>query len=286
MILINGKEIKFEKFPNGETKLSERSILNVLQSFRVNSVSFKYEDDSDLIKLMMVKKFLDSNANVAIQLIIYYMPYSRMDRIENQSAFTLKYIADFVNYLKFDKVVVVEPHSDVTPALIDNIKARYINFDLLPKVMEDVGFNRDKDYIMFPDSGASKRYHNMKGIKNVLIGHKHRDFETGKITSFDLVGEYKEDGYKVIIVDDLSSYGGTFVHSAKALREEAFEEVYLLVAHAENSIFKGKLFNHIDKVYTTDSMLTDHIHPDNKRFESQLKVYNMNEILNKKRNTE
>lgn len=279
MIKVNGNEVQFEEFPNGETRIVEDSVS--LLDFGRQTISFKYESDSDLIKLMFVKSFIDSRKKTSsiFELTIYYMPYSRMDRSENGSAFTLKYIADFINGLKFDRVKVIEPHSDVTPALLNSVEAKYINFDLLPIVMKEVGFDKEEDFIMFPDAGASKRYHNMRDIKNVLIGHKSRNFQTGKITDFNLVGDFEGTGNKVIIVDDLSSYGGTFVHSAKALREEGFEEIYLLVAHAENSIFKGKLFNYVDKVFTTDSILTEQNFWQNQKYEPQLRVFELKDIL-------
>lgn len=292
MIKINGREIEFKSFPNGETKLIENDLDFAISQSVMQEISFKYQDDSDLIKLMMVKRYVDENTSKLISgeanLTIYYMPYSRMDRSESGSAFTLKYIADFINKLNFGKVTVIEPHSDVTPALLDNVEARYINFDLLPKVMEEVEFDKEEDFIVFPDAGASKRYHSMKDIKNVLIGHKHRDFQTGKITNFNLVGDFEGMGDKAIIVDDLSSYGGTFVHTAKALREEGFKEVYLLVAHAEWNIFRGELFKNVDKVFTTNSILDsredtrihmfdydDMVDYDN----YNLKIYNIEEVL-------
>lgn len=280
MISVNGREVKFEKFPNGETRMITDSIKNDWYYI----VDFKYEDDSDLIKLMFVKKYVDNMKTGElvrrISLTIFYMPYSRMDRSEEGSPFTLKYVTEFINGLNFDYVTVVEPHSDVTTALLDNVEAQFINFRLLPKVMKEVNFDVDNDYIMFPDLGASRRYKSLD-TQNILIGHKVRDFKTGQINSLDLIGEVPlaKDGRKVIIVDDLSSYGGTFVHSAKKLREEGFEEIYLLVAHAENSIFKGELFNHIDKLFTTDSILTEQNNWENKKFEKQLKIYKIFEVL-------
>lgn len=105
--------------------------------------------------------------------------------------------------------------------------------------------------------------------------------KTGEIKSLEVVGDikYKPENRKVIIVDDLSSYGGTFVHSAIALKNLGFSEVYLLVAHAENSIFKGDLFMHVDKVFTTDSILTEHNHWHNRKHEKQLKVYDIEELV-------
>lgn len=272
MILVNNVEIKFESFPNGETRMIHDNINELVGEEEFNKIEFKYENDGDLIKLMFLKKYLDRYFMGENHLLIYYMPYSRMDRSEDYSPFTLKYVAEFINDLKFTSVSVIEPHSDVTIALLDNSTANYDNFEYIEVVKEIVGFNEDNDYIVFPDAGASKRYSKMKS-KNILIGHKHRDFQTGHIMSLELVGDMSAGGKTAIIVDDLSSYGGTFVKTSEALREKGFEKVYLLVAHSENSIFKGKLFDHVDKVFTTNSILTEQNDWANKKFSNQLHIF-------------
>jgi len=281
MIKVNGKEIEFTKFPNGETNMNHMSFPIISFSYET-VIDFKYEEDGDLIKLMFVKRYLDTvySNHKNVDLRIWQMMYQRMDRSENSSPFTLKYVSEFINSLGFNRVEIVEPHSNVTPALINNSHSNYINFDLIYKVIEEIYFDREKDYIMFPDNGAANRYKNMK-FKNVLIGHKDRDFVTGEIKKLDLVGDiFNAEGRKVLIVDDLSSYGGTFIHSSKALRAVGFEEVNLLVAHAENSIFKGELFVHIDKVFTTDSMLTEQNNWENVIFKERMKIYSLEDILN------
>jgi ribose-phosphate pyrophosphokinase len=280
MIRVNGKEVEFKTFPNGETKLIEESIernINLL----FPKVSFKYENDSDLIKLMFVKNYLDSLTsmkNVTTTLTIYYMPYSRMDRSENKSAFTLKYVANFINSLKFDKVIVVEPHSDVTNALIEKVEPVYTNYTLLPLVEEAVGFNSESDYIVFPDAGASKRY-TLKN-HNILVGNKHRDFQTGRITKLEVMGQYA-GGRKAIIMDDLSSYGGTFILTAQALKDMGVKEVYLLVTHAEDSIFDGQVFKTdlIDGVFTTNTIMSKNGIWLNKQYDSKLTVYEIEGVL-------
>jgi ribose-phosphate pyrophosphokinase len=280
MITVNGKEIQFETFPNGETRVVASSFPE--EGYVIQEVGFKYESDADLIRLMMVKEYIRQRGYGDYgNLLIYYMPYSRMDRSEGGSPFTLKYVANFINSLKFRSVRIIEPHSDVTPALIDNSKSLYINFDLIEKVKQEVSFNDDKDFIVFPDAGASKRYSKMKA-KNTLFCNKVRDFETGEIKGLDIVGDTsKAYGKTAIIVDDLSSYGGTFVHTANRLREEGFVEVILLVAHAENSIFKGKLFDHVDKVFTTDSILTEQNNWENAKFKDRLKVFEIEKVVDK-----
>jgi ribose-phosphate pyrophosphokinase len=275
MIKLNGKEVKFETFPNGESRFDHKELFVTGKN---EKILFKYENDGDLIKLMLLKNYLDDMLINNVTLFITYMPYSRMDRSEENSPFTLKYISNFIKGLNFMYTVVAEPHSDVTPALLDKVVSKYINFNLVEQVKELVGFNEDEDYIVFPDAGAGKRYSKMKA-KNVLVGHKHRDFQTGEIKSLDLVGDFNTACKKAIIVDDLSSYGGTFVKTAEALRKEGCEEIYLLVAHAENSIFKGKLFDNITKVFTTDSILTEHNYPYNRKFENQLHIFNIEGVL-------
>ena len=276
MILLNGKEVLFEKFPNNETRLVHTELD---QSDFSNCIHFKYEDDSDLIKLMLLKKYIGDGAHS--WLFIYYMPYSRMDRSENNSPFTLKYVANFINSLSFDGVFVIEPHSNVTPALLNNVCSWYINEELVKEAIKLANLDMSIDYIMYPDAGAASRYKNLK-YPNVIIGNKTRDFVTGEIKGLQLIGDIKEGSKKVLILDDLSSYGGTFVHSSKALKEQGFEEVYLLVAHAENSIFKGELFNHINKVFTTDSILTEQSHWENKKYENQLHIFSLEDFINNK----
>lgn len=266
MILLNGVEVQFEKFPNGEThvisKMKETEEHPAMDFFKanikaINLITFKYESDMSLMELIFVKNHIDAMVFTACDLLIYYMPYSRMDRSEGGSVFTLKYVSALINQMMFDKVYIIEPHSDVTTALIDRSVALMPTKALLDSALNEVQFDLEHDYVIFPDAGAQKRYAKMFG-GNVLVGHKHRDFDTGKIVSFDLVGGYNGTGKKAIIVDDLCSYGGTFIATAEALKAKGFEEIYLIVAHAEDAIFKGKIFTEspIKKVFCTDSIIS------------------------------
>jgi ribose-phosphate pyrophosphokinase len=261
MITINGKEVEFTKFPNGETKINESSILLNLDPFLTNRIHFKYEEDGDLIKLMFVSEYMkEIKANINNHLLIYYMPYSRMDRSEDGSAFTLKYVTKFINSLGFESISVVEPHSDVTPALLDYSHSIMITKSLIPVVYEEIGFDPYVDYVVFPDAGAQKRYSKLE-IANTLVGMKDRDFGSGVIEELKLVGNYNELGKKALIVDDLTSYGSTFVKTSEALKKLGFEEVYLLVGHAENSMLLPhpktgvRLLDHVNKVFTTDTII-------------------------------
>lgn len=278
MIFLNGVRINDKQFPNGELNFLEiEEAIKARKGYRKNHFILKYEDDKDLMALHFAKKQVDLRTSDISTLSIAYMPYSRMDRAETFTVpFMLKYVCDFINDLKFQKVYVHEAHSAVTLHLLNDVEAIYDNIGFLQSIKSKENFNAKQDYIVFPDYGAFERYNGKIRSENMLFGEKTRDFTTGNITGLTLKGDAKKivhNESKAIIVDDLSSYGGTFVRTAKELYALGFKEVILLVCHAENSIFKGELFNSLDRVYASDSMLTEHKNWENQKYQEQLTVF-------------
>ena len=86
---------------------------------------------------------------------------------------------------------------------------------------------------------------------------KHRDWRTGKIERLELTDSWKVIGQNVLIVDDICSRGGTFTHTAKALKEAGVKEIFLYVSHCENTILQGDVLTDgmISRVFTTSSIL-------------------------------
>lgn len=237
MIYLNGEELLFGTFPNGETNVNGEQIHRLMEASKGAEVIFKFENDGDLIRLLFLKDCLDEQRKKA-NLLIAYMPYSRMDRKEGTSVFTLKSVTKFINNMNFELVTVIEPHSDVTPALLDRCNVKFPTMAVMNKVIQMIGFDQAKDCLFFPDAGAAKRYgkfEEVKGFKQ-LVGHKQRDFATGKLGNLQVMGTPDQPGFKAVIIDDLSSYGGTFRSSAEELRKLGASEVYLIVTHAENAI--------------------------------------------------
>ena len=63
---------------------------------------------------------------------------------------------------------------------------------------------------------------------------------------------------KILIMDDISSRGGTFYFSARKLKELGAKEIYLYISHCENTILEGEVLTCglIEKVFTTNSIFT------------------------------
>lgn len=259
MIKVNGKEINIHKFSNHEIKIRNIESATALN----NEIIFKYESDEDLIHLMFVKKHLDelNNNKGVTTLVMPYIPYSRMDRTEGENVFTLKYVANFINSLNFDKVYVLEAHSNVSLALFDRIENENYSISLFKKCAEDINFDYEKDFIVFPDAGAAKRYKTGFGSDiNIIVCEKSRDYTSGDILNMSATYEKEpQEGFKCIIIDDLCSYGRTPVGVSKLMHDIGAGEIYLCITHCEDGIFKGEVFTNspIDKVYTTDSILTE-----------------------------
>lgn len=265
MIIVNGKELTVETFPNGESLIRTGFDFTGLKKV---FITLSYEDDRDLINLMFLKKHLDDRMvgkeRIKLILRVLYMPYSRMDRVEKGSyrVFTLKHIADFINDLNFDSVRVHEPHSDVTPALLNRCVVIDKTLQLTEMLINELDFRGKDDYIVFPDATADKRYNHKLKWRNTLTCNKHRDFETGKIESLDISGKKPTKPFRAIIVDDLCSRGGTFMLTAQKLKEMGATEIHLVVTHCEDSIHDGDILktNLINCVHTTNSILVNTEH--------------------------
>lgn len=245
MIKVNGEVVQVNHFPDGTQLLKQHIGEPVIE------IDWRYENDEELFTVYCLKKQLEQLAD-SIYLNLYYIPNARQDRVKNQEdVFTLKRFAEMINFMKFDLVHVLDPHSSVSTALIDNV------FVSTPESFIEQAYKDCKpDLVFYPDDGAMKRYSSSTECEYVF-GIKKRDWKTGKIEGLDVVGDLdKIKDSKILIVDDICSRGGTFYYSAKKLKELGAREIYLYITHCENTIFEGELLTSglIEKVYTTDSL--------------------------------
>lgn len=237
MIKLNKGKVGFGLFPNGEYNLPVTN----LKVRPMNQIEWIYESDVEFFQLALLKDYLDSIMKMS-QLTVYYFPHSRMDRDNGTYAMSLKTAAKLVNNMNFVSVSIWEPHSDVTPALLNMCYVYDWCQDNMYNVIQMCG----ADSVFFPDAGAAKRY--ATDIP-YAIGIKKRDFATGDILEFDYHGDI---GERVLIVDDLCSKGGTFIASTNMLRGKGVKEVYLMVAHTERTMYYGNLLKTIDGIYVPD----------------------------------
>lgn len=223
----NTSAIKFEKdtiqFNGGE--LHPVLSWNYSKETELKTVElFAYITSSkDIMELLLVKDAIDRmiiGKSVSIKLVLPYVPYARQDRVANAGeALGIKVFCDLINQLNFDSVTITDPHSEVAPALLNNvivvsqaaafsvIYGRYINTN---------------DIIVAPDLGATKKAKIFAEAYNLplIYATKTRDTKTGKLSApklhYDAISKEEirnrvQMGGKLVVIDDICDAGGTFV---------------------------------------------------------------------------
>jgi ribose-phosphate pyrophosphokinase len=107
-------------------------------------------------------------------------------------------------------------------------------------LMDKLAMSQKVSHVLYPDDGAMKRYSGVLPF-HFLVGEKKRDWNTGKIEKIEIEIPEGEVVTGVLIVDDLCSYGGTFVMAAAELERLGITNNFLYVSHCEQSIVKGKI---------------------------------------------
>ena len=252
MITVNNIEVDTKStFPDGTLLMKYQ--YNEKACYPHINVEWKYENDGELFALICLTKQLPKAKEK--HLIMKYLPHARQDRVKKpEDVFTLKYFCEVINSLGYDKVRVLDVHSNVSLALLNNVEPitvfRHINQAIyLCKDTENFA-------LYFPDEGAMKRYSEGCGLP-YTFGIKKRNWEDGKILGVQIADPEIVSGKDILIVDDICSRGGTFYHSAKALKEAGAANISLYITHCENTILEGEIFTSglINNVYTTDSLI-------------------------------
>lgn len=228
-------------------------------------ISMRMNSFNDLGLLLLAKDALNSMANLGYcDLLIPYFPGARQDRrmVEGEPL-TVKVYADIINSMNFDKVSILDPHSDVTTALLNNVDiipnynlVRTALFKVYPTTEHNILSWGEEFHLISPDAGANKKINSLGihlGAKSIIKCDKTRDVSNGKITGFEV---YSDDlkGRTCILVDDICDAGGTFLGLSKELKAKNAGDIHLIVSHGIFSKGLHKLENEFKTVWTTDSI--------------------------------
>jgi ribose-phosphate pyrophosphokinase len=249
-------------FGGGEQhiKFDDEDLVNTFNA----TIWLHYAQDSEIWKLaLIVDAFRRAGPHRPMRLNIPYFPAARQDRVcVAGEPLTVKVFADFINAMKFNRVTIFDPHSDVTAALLDNVKV-VDNTKFVGAILGEMNaLNKTgKTVLVSPDAGSNKKVanvakylHNISGQEVAVVrADKLRNVATGEIIETTV---YADDltGKECYIIDDICAKGGTFCALAKVLKAKGASKVYLVVSHYEGTadlrILKAC---GIDSVFTTDS---------------------------------
>lgn len=257
-VSMNIEEIEFDmfQFPGGEMhiKLDNSIDYSMIDACAITS---RVRSGDDIMKILIAKDALQRKGVNCIELIMPYLPYARQDRRCNDGeSFTLKVFSDLINSANFKKVLVLDAHSDVTPAVLLNCE-NIPNYKYVEKAYFDIVEYDNADVLLVsPDAGANKKLNglvsNVLGFKGIIKCDKSRDIETGKIIGVDVFSD-DLNGACCLIVDDICDGGRTFIELAKELKNKNVGNLYLFVTHGIFSKGFNELSKYFKTIYTTNS---------------------------------
>lgn len=243
MISTSFEYTKFN-FPVGEIQLQITSPL--IAGDKVD-ILWEFESNEEIIEFLLLVDAIKRMGAILQTVYLPYIPFSRQDRVnEKGEAFSLKVFADLLNSCGAQTVQVQDPHSEVSSALINNIR-------VIPQeeLMKWNLRNYHDYHLIASDAGSLKKIYKVAAMNNpldVIECSKHRDLKTGKITN-TVVHADDLQGKTCIICDDICDGGATYVHLAKELKQKNAGKIVLMITHG--FFTRGlEVFEDIDEIYS------------------------------------
>lgn len=246
--------IDFEAFTfsGGEPHIKIKT--NLAQETEV-SVTTRIRSFNDFGILLCAIDALQRIQVEKINVFIPYFPAARQDRVMvSGEALTVKVYANILNGLSLKSVTIFDPHSEVTPAVLDRCQV-ISNHGFINQVLKIL----KKDVLLVaPDGGALKKIYKLSeflGGLPVLECSKKRNVKNGELEGFKV---YEEDLKQkdCLVIDDICDGGGTFLGLAKELKKKNAGNLYLAVSHGIFNRGIEALQEYYTRIFTTDSFGT------------------------------
>lgn len=225
----------------------------VINNLNETSLTYKINSYEDLFLLKSLK---DANPKLNEITIPCMFQQQHDRRFNSNESFELKLVCNFINSCNFEKVKVFHPHSDVTPALLNNcevIDNQNFIINVLRPIYHTLGTAMNKCILMSSDAGGFKSL--MKLCKQ--INWQGETYSASKARERDkliqIIDRTDFQGKDILLIDDICVYGGTFIGLAKILKEKNVGKLYLAVSHITVENPNPQLFDLFNVVFTTNS---------------------------------
>ncbi len=245
-----GESMKFEAFtfPGGEQHIKIQMPIDLDYAY----ITHRAKSFRDIEMILLGADALRRIGVRRLELLMPYFPAARQDRVMVKGEpLSVKVYADLINSVKFDNVIIFDPHSEVTPALLNNCEVLY-NHNFVKTALSDIG---QDVCLVSPDGGALKKIYKVSeyaGGIDVVECSKMRDVKTGALKGFRVNAD-DLNGRKCLIVDDICDGGGTFIGLANELKKKNAGDLYLAVSHGIFSRGFDELLKHFKTIFTTNS---------------------------------
>jgi ribose-phosphate pyrophosphokinase len=253
---ISNSDISFKisKFPDGQQSVSITGGFDGNETIQLSSHMNSFKDIELIICANQALKEMGAKN---IELYVPYFLGARSDRKfeQGQTNYLKNVICPIINSQGFSKVIVMDPHSDVLEACLNNFY-KINNFQLVEFALAELGGRNSQTAIVSPDAGALKKIYDVAkefNITNVTTASKVRDLKTGNIIRTELPTMDLRDIEHLIVIDDICDGGRTFIELAKAIKEITEIPIYLIVTHGIFSAGYAELGKYFNGIFCTNS---------------------------------
>ncbi len=252
------------KFPGGEVHPCPLADYSEQDGSDDTTVRARLTNSDQIMALLMLCDALRRDGELSGKSILQipYFPYARQDRVANAGeSLSVAVMAGLINGLGFDEVHILDPHSDVTAALVNNVRVDHAHEPVLRQVRCRPAYQNG--IYVIPDAGAEKKTRafarDFGNTRTPMQASKVRCTRTGRITETVLHdnGETYDGPQDFVIVDDICDGGRTFIELAKIIRSKyplCVKSIHLHVSHGIFSKGLEPLLEHFDTISTTDSL--------------------------------
>lgn len=205
--------------------------------------------------------------NLGVKDIHLYTPYflgSRSDRKfeEGSNNYLKDVICPIINSLNFESVTVLDPHSDVLEACLNNFN-KVDNLEIVRQGLDTflgpIKLHGENFVLISPDAGANKKIFKIAEqigyTGEIITCSKSRNID-GKLSKTEV--PWNHDDYinkDLIIIDDICDGGATFINIVKYIKEFCYHrgKIYLVISHGIFSKGFKELNTYFDCIYCTNS---------------------------------
>ena len=265
LVDLENSDIKYKisKFPDGQQSIKLDMVDADLPNKITVSIISRFNSFLDLELIIAANQALREFSYVEnVKLNVPYFLGARSDRkFEAGTSNYLKtVICPIINAQKFSRVTVLDPHSDVLEACLDNYH-KHNNHRLVKDALTAIDNKnnaQERICLVSPDAGAYKKIFDVAkefGINRIITANKVRDIKTGNIIRTEVPTLDQHEDLKYVIIDDICDGGRTFVELAKAMKESRpTAKIYLIVTHGIFSAGFDTLNQYFEGIYTTNSV--------------------------------
>lgn len=270
---------KISQFPDGQQQVTITKI-DMFKAHTVKIIS-RLNNFSDVERIICTVASLRECGVQDVQLYVPYFLGGRSDRqFEVGSNNYLKcVICPIINALGFGRVDIIDPHSYVLSALINNVKCTD-NTELVRFALNDLyGPNTEEDefVIVTPDDGASKKIDVLVkkiGYTDQIIVCRKKRGADGGLSATEVPPAYRR-GKDYLLIDDICDGGRTFNNIVDEInKDDPKARKILIVTHGIFSAGFAELKKRFSAIYCTNSFSDNPAanHPSLKNFVKQLNV--------------